>query len=547
MSEQFTGGAETSVVDYDDISIEDMLAMGEAFAVSDEVQDKREAEFNKTLAELEERFGQQQFSYPPYVGTITDIINQCPAVAVLIPQGSDAVANFVSGHEVSNEEAEKLRNPEIVDEPTNDEEVDEMPVVGKAVNEEPKPASIEKVVENKQDKKMQALKEISTEPEQITGNIDSTPLPDAPAAITETPIQSEQQSMGGDTHEGVAVEEAQPIERVESPVVIDNDISAVISEQRGEKVVEKVSPDPVSAVKKKVETTPLPIVSKSKNTAELVERKVQIESASATNSAELDNDEEVASEIFHIPTVEAEEINSVPIESVVEDDEITLKIETIELAEDHIVEDLLPMDATVEQIRDVDEIADTESDAPEIAELNSELSDETASEPEHETVSLQSVLEREQSDGEVEPETVETVQSEAITETIIELVGKAPEQTVEYEPVNIQNYVAAIAEHIEVLEKSKNEQECRDAIVGLRKELAILLASLGYQDIDRHVERIIRTNHDMSELKRIMEMLLRAAIADESISNDMTQSTARPHHKFGRWVVRRTTTILQAA
>lgn len=214
--EQMTMSREVSV-DTSMPSLDDLMDLEDAFT-GDESAEAKETEWQRyddTVAELEAHFGPQQFAYGSHVGTITDIINRCTAVGVVVAQGPDAVKSFVSGYEVSDEEAEKLRNPK------PDEEED--PEEEQTDDEETKEDQQKKIVDEKQqpEVKPELEKEVAEQPEPETATV------------------SEEKPVAESPQEVVVEEKAEPIQMI-APVDIQETHTTEIRQEASAPEIEQV-------------------------------------------------------------------------------------------------------------------------------------------------------------------------------------------------------------------------------------------------------------------------------------------------------------------
>jgi hypothetical protein len=472
----------------------------------------------ETLSQLEVMHGGRVFAYGQYSGTVREIADSCPAFNFVLNNGVEAAAAWLEANDEPEEttEDESENNEELVEEPDEKEKEDEKTQEEQQTSEK-EPEKIEKKTEKKLEKEI---------PE-----------------ITE------------------------PLKLVE--VKKDEDITSIAtkeSEAKNKDVALKNKEDfkEPNKIEIKAETIE---VAKDQNLEEAVDRVEEVTSNpelefegildSSENTSEIIENENEVSEIEEPEAIQKDEAKAVPAESIKKPAlELVKPLDEIEPKETQKLE--LIKEVTPESIKNVFEETKIPDEEPFILE-NPEImldSEEALVEEEQPTI-IDRVLESEleqQSEPELEIQlndlnskagelvdiinedqenvfnTIELVPE--MSEIISELTQETPkvelsmqvELNQDFEPTQIYQQASIVIKKIEILEKARTAEECKEALKGLRLELADLLQKFGYTEYDYLVERLIQ-NYDVATLKRYMAAMMQKIIKSRKTKSHRNRQT----------------------
>ncbi len=144
------------------------------------------------------------------------------------------------------------------------------------------------------------------------------------------------------------------------------------------------------------------------------------------------------------------------------------------------------------------------------------------------------------------PVELETLPTEVL-EILKEFIPETPELPIELSEeyaTGLIRQASSIIEVIEVLEKSKTAEECREALKFVRIELASLLRLLGYENSEQLADNLVK-EYGMLTLKKYIALLKKPLIVADKVDASKLKSIATlklPRH-FGTHAVRTLVTL----
>ena len=498
-------------------SLEDLLNADDEYTdIGD--QETKNSERSQTIEALIDYYGGQQFYYGGHVGTIIEIIELCPAVGVSLDQGFDAVVRFVSGCEITSEEAERRRNPQKgnVDEEINAAKDD-------AIEGADKETSGVQSVEPSVHKRENSTKRNSystTAPqlgEQLSSNTEAAETGAEGSIENKKLVAIEVTDVDSNISKREMAEiinpEATTIEKTEStkeaaiiPEIVVN--HEVVQQPEGSDVttqneVEEIHPTPLPAPFETFLEPP--------------------EYTTRENAMELADVREKDIGAFQLPPLDMTEFEQTPhdISEFIIDDPGASQTDSAEQ-----LREFEPV------MTDTNETALTTLEDVFVADTIIEHGSETA-------VSPMDVFERTQ---QIEDRHVEMSQ-ELVIETVADFVGEAP-PVYEYEYTLLRNASVEVIEKIELLEQAKTAEECSERLQEIHSELQALLELLGYEDAERIARRLV-SQYDTKILKQFIANLLQSFSALELPLPSAVSTSILPHHHwFGQRVVEKLVKIV---
>ena len=484
----------------------------------------------ETLSQLEVMHGGRVFAYGQYSGTVREIADSCPAFNFVINNGVEAAAAWLEANdeveEISEDEPED--NEELVEEPESKKEADK--IQEEQQTSEKEPEKIEKKTEKKLEKETPEI----TEPVKLVEvkkdeDITSIATKESEAKNKDVALKNKE-----DFKEPNKIEiKAETIE-----VAKDQNLEEAVDR------VEEVTSNPELEFED--------ILDSSENMPEIIEDEPEVLEDKLTenieNEAKISETEEIepskpikkpALEIVQpLDKIEPKEKQNLELIEEVAPESTEQTLEETEIQDEEPV-----ISENPEKVLDSEE-ALVEEDQPTIIDrvLESEL--EQQSEPELELQPDDSIPEVGElvdiinEDQENVFDTTELVPE--ITEIISELTQEVPkiELDEEFEPIQIYQQASSVIKKIELLEKARTAEECKEALKDLRIELADLLQKFGYTEYDYLVERLIQ-NYDVATLKKYMAAMMQKIIKSRKakVRRDR-QTKVLPARKYGSLAVR---------
>jgi len=138
---------------------------------------------------------------------------------------------------------------------------------------------------------------------------------------------------------------------------------------------------------------------------------------------------------------------------------------------------------------------------------------------------------------------IEPVEAASIVETVTTLTDTVPDVLATVEPQKVYDQAEVIIQKINVFETLTTAEECRDAVDGLRGELELLLAHIGYTDAGMIAMNLLK-QHDTKTLVEYMTLLKRGILQTHSVVSAPRRilRAIMPYHRYGTHAVRSTVT-----
>lgn len=506
-----------------------------------------EIDREEVLSQLETMYGGQVFKYGPYQGTVRDIADLCPAFNSVLKQGDvAAIAAWLEANNETSEEEEPKE--ELIDDESQDkEEVDEKDENLKQTDEKKEEQQVPEPKQEKSEKEelktLQKLEETSE-----LEAVESTEIENEDVATlnpvqesenrTEAPVEIIKQDVQ-DISESELVSEKATITEDQSPK--ESILEDVVSSP--ENISEIIVDEPI-AIENEIEITPEPenIVSEAEETD------INIENEAKLPTNELESIEGSIAELAQ--PIEGDEPEGVlPHESI---EEIIPEIPKEYFEETEFQYEKPAIFENSEINFDLEETLIKE-DPPTLIDMALELEQESELEPKleldpnSETGELVNIINEDQENifdsTELVPEITEIISELTQEVPKIELDDKA-ESHFEFEPLQIYQQAYSVVKKIELLEKARTAEECKEALKDLRIELADLLQKFGYTEYDYLVERLIQS-YDVATLKKYMAAMMQKIIKSRKAKVRRNRQTKiLPARKYGSTAVRRVINLI---
>ncbi|MBI3889176.1 hypothetical protein HY312_01180 [Candidatus Saccharibacteria bacterium] len=472
-----------------------------------------------------EFFGDQLYEYGSYIGTIADALaGGCPAIqAALVNGGLEGVASLVAGREISQEEADRRRNPEEEskpDEDTQEAAEDDHPNDENTTHDEPK--------------------ELRPDTKEVTSQSETS------ADMKPTPLADYQDVQKG----GVQTKSMQE-------VAVDGTDAVTLHDKKNDiPHSDRVHIEPEQTYDR------LSIIAEQKNAPSEVSV-TMIEQNEATS---IDQSVQVGTSVEG-ESSDGEYLSEPPtrFDAFIEPPVYVSREQASEPMESSVVTDAFQV-PTVEPVA-LDVISERNTREPEDMSIFEALGDESRSselveEDENELFALGSnsgiVNALEQPDSTVwqvyEQENTQEQETaiEAVVELATEFIGVEAEFESEVEVAEVRHYIESVAKAVTQLEQATTAEECKKQLEVLEKSLADLLDALGFDGAHDLAKKLVR-QYDTKTLRQFIAALLKTVTAGE-LSHQSIQKKSVPlkHHWFGQRVVERvvratSATQLQAA
>lgn len=438
----------------------------------------------EVLGELEVMFGGRVFRYGEYSGTVRDMANSCPAFGDILEQGVPTAAAWLEANDQpraeNTEDEEKLDNP------------DEPPEVEKASVAEKVSGAANKLNDD-------------------TG-LTQKAASKGPAHIVKSEIKEESKAL-----ETVAAEEVQNIDsgKSKSEHSIKDSSSTTIK-----------APVPIATTLTRSTGQDEPTYSYLKVPLE------KPASIPANTTPQIDMIHEAAAKEYSGMVHDGGVIDTrKSTEAIFEEaeldsgyDQLYPAIESIEKQEEPVTD---KSDILIPEFN----LGDTDEDTATIEKDQDSTTDDRS-----DTETLLGVMMNEivkpidVVDNEFQESTHDTQEYEGLKaetlELLSELIPEAPKALLEASEtliVELNRQASTTIEVIQILQKSKTAEECREALTYLRLELENLLVLLGYESAQRLAEQLVK-QHGALTLKKYIVLLMKS----------LAQSPEHPSGKLGQ-------------
>ncbi|MDB5183775.1 MAG: hypothetical protein JWO07_456 [Candidatus Saccharibacteria bacterium] len=498
---------------------------------ADKVMGYEASDRSETEQLLIDKYGNQQFRYGIHSGTIRDMIALCPAVATELNKGFSKVVEFIDAYKIDTVDKDDK----------NEDDTEKV-----ATSQEPEP---EKAADAPQLVTADAATQNKVEVVQTPRTEEVSRQQNGAAEIAQVADVEAVQDMPAD----VAIEAIVVDSAVEQRS--GSNLAAAVAQRE---TLQQETSGPETASVEMGDTTPpilipelpLPIV---KLYEEVEPVSVEDEEPSEIAVVPLPHfiedmkfeDEVAVAEVPVLKNSEAAEGRFVTknLASDIGDFHIPGMVVGLDEPGPETLGEAEPAIAGEYWVDDDDEIEDApenfvaaelgnDEDSPvERAETTPEVTAETrrVSEPKPDVVRTETV----EDNGEI----IDDAPAEIVAK-IVELIGIHPDEATEPEPEEAKRRITTIIEKIDVLERAETAEDCQEALLEVRVELAGLLALMGYRNADQLAEWLTR-NYDIKQLRKYMSAILQSLTSPERSATLSThiQNTTSPS-KFGSRAVR---------
>lgn len=501
-----------------------------------------------TLVELEATYGGRVFRYGQYTGTVADMAVSCPAFRDILEQGVGAATSWLESND--EPEAEEDEDEKIVADGAEDETPQ---------SEEPQQAEQSKEVQSTVDDRNHSAINI---PQDIQHPNDKTEN-ETPDASTYSEAMPDTTPIGQHTLQHDAPVVSREIIDPNSEVNVTYDPVVQNTVEQLESITPANSSEPQVEVEPQFGDVP------NANPASVNNELVQ--SVEADDLAKFMSSDAVVEEAaVEQPVVVNESVDAVaPFaknEYTVNNDKVALagadyKGDVYEDSVAHLQDDEPVVNATAVAVKEapldeVDfwhgsdsaqelygeeqqpgEMMTTYDDASiDIARENNNFVPNSMTEQDTNISEIDEALAVEPSEGTDEARPVPP----EVVEVIAELTGQIPDELPEVRTIDLYVQANATVRAIEVLEKARSAEDCKEALEVLRVELETLLQRLGYADAQAMAERLTR-HYDIASLKKYIMLLSRTFLL-EQMKDEKPQTLPVkpdvPYHRYGAQAVR---------
>lgn len=494
---------------YDD----DIFGVADFSDISNEIDTYR-PDTGGVVERLADYYGTQQFQYGSYIGAIGDAISGgCPAIAAALEQGFDAVVDVVSGHEVSDEEAEVLKNIQPEKEQIEEsEKSEEKSPEATLVANKSEPLELQK----EQTETPVPRDEIAPRPEVSGSRIERGPNSSMEATVAD----AESKTTQGNSTEAPKLPTELSVEYAINQIpTIQDEVAAKVN--KATEIASTTETKTINLAVLKIDNTirvdvvdVTPLRNDSKERVNDIEESLELpgemlQGRISDIRVDRENDSNVryASRISELEASDEKESAG----------DYWPEQPPIETGDAKVVE---PAEAK------------NENSLFEVSHLNNQKSDRESTA----TFLIGEVLELEQVN--VEIENTENIRLELV-DAVIELVREYPDTTREYGSEIAQQQASVVSANIRVLEHVSSAEECYDALSAVQEELVKLLLLLGYENAAAIAERLM-AQYNIQTLKQYMTVIAQSRTSHRKIGVRTRHHVAiHPcYHKCGIGVVK---------
>jgi hypothetical protein len=456
--------------------------------------------FEEVVTEVEAYFGGRIFTFKSHTGTAAQIAEMCPMAKMAFHRGAEFAISFLEKFDGTPE-----TKPKSEDEPVGDEGAERSDGARDATSEAD--TGTQRVIQEAAETKTDTAITIITMTQVAVSAVmrESAVYKSEPVTVKASKVEKRQvgdmvtpnvKDIGK-----VVAKKTQP--KTEEPVHIDE---AVPQEVQREVIVRDV------AAPIKIESPPF--VEKH-DVPQVVAKREAIE-PTKTDNAKV----EMVKEFTEPPAANSDVYAQQPIE--IQD---TMDAEHDEL--EHETQESIDKSVFVAEDETQDEAA-TSSDmaAEEVGEESEETTDV------YETVLDQLGIEHE---APAQPsDTIEQRDPETTTLTpLLEIIEEILDQPEEKQPL-IKQHLVEVVRSIEILKWARSAEECREAVDGLKANLALLFEELGYDDAGLLAVQLLE-RYNLQSLDEVMNTALKIA---RSKASHAPRFTSVRHALIGRHVMK---------